>query len=54
MVGHQMPFLDPAFLLRGKRPEDFSQVPAQLPVQRLAAAFWDENDVIFALPFRVA
>jgi hypothetical protein len=48
-----MPFLDPAFLLRRKPFENFPKVLAQLAVKRLSAAFGDEHDMVFAVPFRV-
>ena len=53
MIDHQMPFLDPAFLLRRKLLENFSKVLAQLAVKRLPAAFGNEHDMVFAVPFRV-
>jgi hypothetical protein len=53
VIGHQMPFLDPAFLLRRKSLENFPKVLAQLAVKALSAAFGNEHDVVFAVPFRV-
>lgn len=50
VVGHEVPFLDAALLLLRKRPEDRTEVPAQLSVEHLAPAFWDEDHVVFALP----
>ena len=49
-----MPFLDPALLLYCQAPEHLSEVLAQLPIQRLPAVLRDEDDVVFALPLRVA
>src|ERR1022692_3605100 len=48
MIGHQMPFLDPAFLLLGQSSEHLSQVAAQLRIQRLPAAFGDEHDMVLS------
>jgi hypothetical protein len=48
-----MPFLDPALLLFGQLAEDIAKILAQLHIQRLPTAFWNENNVVFALPFRV-
>src|SRR5665213_618880 len=53
MIGHQMPFLDRAFLLLGQSAEHLPQVAAQLRIQRLPAAFGNEHDMVFALPFAV-
>jgi hypothetical protein len=53
MIGHQMPFLDPAFLLRCKPLENFPEVLPQLAVKRLPAAFGNEHKMVFAVPFRV-
>jgi len=54
VVGHEMPLLDLALLLQSQFTEHFPEVLSQLPVQRLSAAFWNEHDVVFALPLRVA
>jgi hypothetical protein len=54
VVGHQMPLLDPALLLLRQLPKHLSEVPSQLRVQRLPAAFGNEYNVIFALPLAVA
>jgi hypothetical protein len=53
VVGHQMPFLDPALLLLRQPAEDLAKILAQLHVQRLAAALGNENNVVFACPFGV-
>ena len=53
VVGHQMPFLDPALFLFGQSAEHLPEVAAQLRIQRLATAFGNEHDVVFALPFAV-
>ena len=37
MIGHQMPFLDPAFLLLSQFAEHLPEVAPQLRIQRLAA-----------------
>ena len=54
VIGHQMPFLDLRFLLKRKLAEHFAQMPTQLLIQRLAATFRDEDNMIFAVPSRVA
>ena len=53
MVGHQMPFLNPALSLFRKIAEHPAQMSAQLAVQNLPTKLRNENDVVFALPFRV-
>jgi len=54
MVGLKMPFLDAALLLLGQSSEHLAQMLVQASVQHLPAAFRNENDVVPALPFRVA
>jgi len=54
MVRHQMPFFNLALLLLGQTPEYLAQVRPETPVQRLAAALGYENDMLLALPLRVA
>ena len=54
VIGHQMPFLDPALLLLRQLAKHLPKMPPQLPVQRLPAALRDEHHVVFALPLRVA
>jgi hypothetical protein len=53
MVGHQMPFLDPALLLLRQPAEDLAKILAQLHIQRLAAALGNENNVVLARPLGV-
>jgi hypothetical protein len=53
VIGHQMALLDPAFLLLGQIVKDNAEMPSQFSVQRLPSVFRDEDDVIFAVPFRV-
>ena len=53
MVGHQVPFLDLAFLASGKFVEYTTQVPPDLPKQHLLAVLWREHDMVLALPCRV-
>jgi hypothetical protein len=53
MVGHQMPFLDPALFLFRQLAEDLAKILAQLHIQRLPAALGNENNVVFAHPFSV-
>ena len=50
MIGHQVPFFHPAFLLFRELSENLPQMLAQLAVQDFTSKFRDENDVIFALP----
>ena len=45
-----MPFFDLRFLLKRKSAEHFAQMPPQLLIQRLAATFRDEDNMIFAVP----
>jgi hypothetical protein len=45
MVGQKMPFLDPAFLLRGQISEHLAQMTAQISIQHFAPAFRDQNNV---------
>ena len=54
IVGQKMPFLNPAFFLLGQLSEHFAQMPAQVSVQHLPCAFGDKNNVLLALPLRVA
>ncbi len=53
MIAHQVPFLNLAFLLPGHLPKHLSQVPTQLPKERLAPIFRNEYNLVFAFPFRV-
>ena len=45
-----MPFFDPALFLLRQPAEDLAKIPAQLHIQRLAAALGYENNVVFARP----
>jgi hypothetical protein len=42
MIGHQMPFLNATLLLLGQLANHLTQMPAQLPVQRLSPILRDE------------
>ena len=53
MIGHQVPFLDLAFLALGELAEYIAQVPSDLPKQQLLAVLWCELDMVLALPCRV-
>ena len=48
------PFFDPALLLRRQLPKHLPKVLTQLGVQRSSSALGNEDDVIFAVPCRVA
>src|SRR5690242_18025712 len=50
MIGHQVPFLDPALLPGSQVAEHLSQVLAQLPIQRLASVLRDKDHVVFCTP----
>ena len=54
VVGHQVPLFDSALLLLRQFPKHLSEVPSQLRVKRLPPAFWNEYNMIFALPLAVA
>src|SRR5271166_2876459 len=53
VVGQQMPLLDPALSVFRQLAEHLAQMLAQLAVQNFASKLRNENDVVFALPFRV-
>ena len=53
VIRHQMTFNDLAFFLPGQFVQDRAKLLANFPIERLAAIFGDENDVIFAIPLRV-
>jgi hypothetical protein len=53
MIGHQMPLLDPALLLRGQLLEYVPEVTPQFAIQRLSQAFGNEHNVVFAVQLRV-
>jgi hypothetical protein len=54
MIGEKMTFLNAALLLLGQFPEYLAQMSAQVAIKHLPAAFRDKNNVVLALPFRVA
>jgi len=54
VIRHQVPFQDFRLLLHRQTVKDFAQVPAEFGVQRLPPALRYEDDVIFAVPGRVA
>jgi hypothetical protein len=54
MVGQKMPFLDAAFLLLGQPSEHLAQMLAKATVQHFAQTFGNKNNVVLALPLRVA
>src|SRR5215831_9312819 len=54
MIGHQVPFLDLAFLALRELAEYTAQVPSDLPKQQLLAVLRREHDMVLALPCRVA
>src|SRR6266851_2099908 len=54
VVGHQVPLFDPTLLLLRQLPKHLSEVPPQLRVKCLLAAFGNEYNMIFALPLAVA
>ena len=53
MIGHQVSFLDSAFLAAGQIVEYRPQMRAQLYKNNLLAILRRKNDVILALPRRV-
>ena len=54
VVGHQVPFQNPALLLLRQLPEYLPKVRPQLLVDDLPPTFRNEDDVILTLPFGVA
>lgn len=54
VVGQQMPVFNAAILLLGQLTKHLAQVLAQVSIQHLPAAFGNENNVVLALPLRVA
>jgi hypothetical protein len=54
MVGQKMPFLNPALFLLGQSSKYLTQMPAQISIQHFAPTFRNENNVVLALPLRVA
>ena len=53
MVGHHMPFLDPALLLARQFVEHAAEILPQQSEQTPAAAFRYEHHMILAFPFRM-
>jgi hypothetical protein len=54
MVCLKMPLFNPALSLLGQLLEHFAQMLPKALVQHLPVALRDENNVVLALPFRVA
>jgi hypothetical protein len=54
MVGHDVAFFDPAFLLFGQTPKKGAKLSAPDAKERLAPMLGDEDNVVFALPLGVA
>ena len=54
MVGQKMPFFNAAFFLLGQLSEHLAQMPAQISIQYFPSAFRDKNNMVLALPLRVA
>jgi hypothetical protein len=54
MVGKQVPFLNAALLLLGQLAKHLAQMLAEAPVQHLSPALRYKNNVVPALPLRVA
>jgi len=48
-----MTFKDLAFFLLSQFVKDQAKLLANFPIERLAAIFGDENNMIFAIPLRV-
>jgi len=53
VVGHQMPLLDGTPLVLRKRSQELTDMSTQRSVENLAPIFWNEHDVVLALPLRV-
>jgi hypothetical protein len=49
-----MPFFNAAFFLLGQLSEHLAQMPAQISIQYFPSAFRDKNNMVLALPLRVA
>jgi hypothetical protein len=47
------PSSNPALLLLRRLAEHITKILAQLHIQRLPTTFWNENNVVFALPLGV-
>jgi hypothetical protein len=54
MAGKKMAFLNAAFFLFGQLSEHLAEMPAQVSIQHFVPTFRDNNNVILALPLRVA
>jgi hypothetical protein len=54
MIGQQMAFFDPTFFLLGQLSKHLLQVLPQVPIKNLPKTLGDKNDVVLALPLRVA
>ena len=54
MVCQKMPFFDAALFLLGQSSEHLAQMLPQAPLQYLAPAFGNKNNVELALPLGVA
>jgi hypothetical protein len=54
MIGEKMTFFNPAFLLLGQSSKHLAQMLAQIAVKHIHPAFRNKNNVVLALPFRVA
>ena len=54
MIHHQMPLLDPAFLLRCEIAKNLSEILPQIRVERFPPALGYEDYVVFAVPSRMA
>jgi hypothetical protein len=50
MVGHDMSFLDPSLLLIGQAMKRVPEMLFDYTVELAPSIFWDEHDVVFALP----
>jgi hypothetical protein len=53
VIRSQMPLQDLGLLLHAQLVEDFPQMPAYGPIDRLSAQLGDEGHMILALPLRV-
>jgi hypothetical protein len=54
MVGEKMALFDAALFLFGQLTKHFAQMLPQVAVKHLPAAFGDKDNVVLALPLRVA
>jgi hypothetical protein len=51
LIGHQMTFLDPAFLVFRQTAVPFAKMLTHVAKQRLLAPLWNEYDMVFAVHF---